>query len=74
MEEAVTRKWSIPRGQLEENFARAARLQAELLNTERAIGRRVQRLAKGLADLMGPGAHLYRRSIGLHAFGADEAV
>ncbi|HYN69319.1 MAG TPA: hypothetical protein VEX41_03815 [Candidatus Eisenbacteria bacterium] len=70
----MSRKWSISPGQLEESFTRLARLQAELLTKERAIGRRVQRLAKGLADLMGPGAHLYRRSVGLHAFDVDGSV
>lgn len=67
----MAKTWSLPPGQLEQSFAQAARLHAELLKKERAIGRKVQLLAKGLADLMGPGAHLHRRSMGLHAFVVD---
>lgn len=74
MENPVPRIWSIPPGQLEESFTRAARLQAEVLVKERAIGRRVQRLAEALAGLMGPGAHLHRRGVGLHAFEAHGRV
>ena len=36
-------------GQLEQSFVRVNQLQAELLRKERAIGRKVQVLAKGLA-------------------------
>lgn len=61
-------------GQLEQSFARAAQLQAELQRKERAIGRKVQVLAKGLAILMEPGAHLHRTGVGLHAFDVDGAV
>lgn len=41
---------------------------------ERAIGRKVQVLAQGLAGLMEPGAHLHRTGVGLHAFDVDGAV
>jgi hypothetical protein len=61
-------------GQLEQSFARAIQLQAELGRKERAIGRKVQVLAKGLAGLMEPGAHLHRTGVGLHAFDVDGAV
>lgn len=50
------------------------KLQAELQRKERAIGRKVQVLAKGLARLMEPGSHLHRIGVGLHAFDADGAV
>ncbi len=55
-------------GELEQSFARASQLQAELQRKERAIGRKVQVLAQGLAGLMEPGAHLHRSGVGLHAF------
>jgi hypothetical protein len=61
-------------GQLEQTFARVNQLQAELQRKERAIGRKVQFLAKGLAELMEPGSHLHRIGVGLHAFDADGAV
>ena len=61
-------------GQLEQSFARANQLQAELGRKERAIGRKVQVLAQGLAGLMQPGAHLYRSGVGLHAFDVDGGV
>ena len=61
-------------GQLEQSFARVSQLQAELQRKERAIGRKVQVLAMGLAGLMEPGAHLHRVGVGLHAFDADGAV
>lgn len=64
-------KWAITPGQLEQSFAKARRLRSELQRRERAIGRKAQDLAKGLADLMEVGAHLYRRNIGLHAFDAN---
>ena len=54
-------------GQLEQSFARASKLQAELGRKVRAIGRKVQVLALGLAGLMEPGAHLHRTGVGLHA-------
>jgi hypothetical protein len=70
----MANKWSIPPGQLEQSFARAARLHAELLTKERAIGRKVQVLAKCLADLMEPGTLFHRRGVSLHAFDVDRAV
>jgi hypothetical protein len=69
----VTTRASSP-GQLEQSFARVNQLQAELQRKERAIGRKVQVLAKGLAGLMEPGAHLFRIGVGLHAFDVDGAV
>jgi hypothetical protein len=64
-------RWSIPAGQLEASFARAAVLQREIERKERLLGRRIQVLAKGLADLMQPGELHHRRGIGLHAFPVD---
>lgn len=64
-------RWSIPAGQLEASFARAAVLQREIERKERALGRKVQTLAKGLADLMEPGEMHHRRGVGLHAFPVD---
>lgn len=64
-------RWSISPGQLEASFSRAAVLQREIERKERLLGRRVQTLARGLADLMVPGKSLYRRSIGVHAFPVD---
>jgi hypothetical protein len=64
-------RWSIPAGQLEASFQRAAVLQREIDRKERLLGRRVQVLAKGLADLMQPGEMHHRRGIGLHAFPVD---
>lgn len=64
-------KWSIPAGQLEASFARAVVLQREIERRERLLGRRVQTLAKGLADLMQPGEMHHRRGVGLHAFPVD---
>jgi hypothetical protein len=61
-------------GQLEQSFTRVNQLQAELQRKERAIGRKVQILARGLAGLMEPGAHLHRIGVGLHAFDVDGAV
>jgi hypothetical protein len=61
-------------GQLEQSFARASQLQAELQRKERAIGRKVQVLALGLAGLMEPGAHLYRSGVGLYAFDVGGVV
>jgi hypothetical protein len=67
-------RWSIPAGQLEASFARAAVLQREIERKERLLGRRVQVLAKGLADLMQPGEMHHRRGIGLHAFPVDDVL
>ncbi len=65
-------RWSIPAGQLEASFARAAVLQRDIERKERLLGRRVQTLAKGLADLMQAGRmHYHRRGVGLHAFPVD---
>ena len=64
-------KWSIPAGQLEASFARAVVLQREIERKERLLGRRVQALAKGLADLMQPGETHHRRGVGLHAYPVD---
>ena len=64
-------RWSIPAGQLEASFARAAVLRGEIERKERALGRKVQTLAKGLADLMQPGEMHHRRGVGLHAFPVD---
>lgn len=64
-------RWSIPAGELEAAFARAALLQREIEQKERLLGRRVQRLAKSLADLMEPGEMHHRRGVGLHAFTVD---
>lgn len=64
-------RWSIPAGELEAAFARAAVIHREIERKERLLGRRVQTLAKGLADLMQPGEMHYRRNIGLHAFPVD---
>lgn len=64
-------RWSIPAGELEAAFARAAVLQREIERKERLLGRRVQVLAKGIADLMHPGEMHYRRGIGVHAFPVD---
>jgi hypothetical protein len=64
-------RWSIPPGQLEASFARAAVLQREVERKERLLGQRIQMLAKGLADLMRPGEMHHRRGIGVHAFPVD---
>jgi Phage integrase family len=61
-------------GQLEQSFARVNQLQAELQRKERAIGRKVQFLAEGLAGLMEPGAHLHRIGVGLHAFDPRDSI
>jgi hypothetical protein len=55
-------------GEIERSLVRVAELQAELGRAERAIGRRVQFLAKSLARLMEPGDHFHRSGVGLHAF------
>ncbi|HLX35889.1 MAG TPA: hypothetical protein VKR30_11695 [Candidatus Limnocylindrales bacterium] len=64
-------RWSIPVGQLEASFARASVLQREIERKERLLGRRIQVVAKGLADLMQPGEMHHRRGVGLHAFPVD---
>lgn len=65
---------SIPPGELERAFARARQLRAELARKERAINRKAEALARGLAALIEPGMHLYRRSVGLHAFDVGGVV
>ena len=67
-------RWSISVGQIEASFARAVVLQREIERKERLLGRRIQVLAKGLADLMQPGEMHYRRGVGLHAFPVDHAL
>ena len=67
-------KWSLSPGQLEQSFSRAKQLRAELERRQRAIGRKAQDLAKGIADLMEPGTSVHRRGIGLHAFDVAGAV
>ncbi len=46
-------------------------LQREIERKERLLGRRVQILAKGVADLMQAGEMHYRRNVGVHAFPVD---
>ena len=46
-------------------------LQRQIERKEHALGRKVQTLAKGLADLMQPGEMHHRRGVGLHAFPVD---
>jgi hypothetical protein len=65
-------RWAIPAGELEAAFTRAAVLRREIERKERLLGRRVQILAKGVADLMQPGEMHYRRGVGVHAFPADD--
>lgn len=64
-------RWSISPRQLEASFSRAALLQREIERKESLLGRRIQTLAKGLADLMQPGEMHHRRGVGLHAFPVD---
>ena len=67
-------RWSIAPGQLEASFARAAVLQRDIEQKERLLGRRIQVLAKGLADLMRPGDMHHRRGVGIHAFAVDDVM
>lgn len=67
-------RWAIPSAQIERSFARASHLRIELDRNEQALGRRVQILAKALANLMGPGKSLHRRDVGLHAFAVEGTV
>ena len=55
-------------GEIERSLVRVAELQAELARKERAIGRKVQFLARSLARLMEPGDHFHRSGVSLHAF------
>ncbi|MEX0629617.1 MAG: hypothetical protein WEE67_04160 [Chloroflexota bacterium] len=57
--------------EIERAFARARSMQAELVRRERAVGRKIQTLARALAALMEPGEHFHRVGVGLHAFDAD---
>jgi hypothetical protein len=46
-------------------------MRAELARRERAVGRRIETLARGLAALMEPGEFFHRIGVGLHAFDVD---
>lgn len=46
-------------------------MQADLESRERAVGRKIQTLARALAALMEPGQHSHRIGVGLHAFQVD---
>lgn len=61
-------------GELGQAFSRAHALQAELARHERAVGRSIETLARGLASLMAAGDHLHRIGVGIHAFAVDGAV
>ncbi|HEX7948893.1 MAG TPA: hypothetical protein VF494_00985 [Candidatus Limnocylindrales bacterium] len=56
---------------IEAAFGRARQLQVELARKERAVGRKVQVLARALAALMEPGESFHRIGVGLHAFDVD---
>lgn len=58
-------------GELEKAFKRAHELQTDLVRRERAVGRRIQALARGLAAVMEPGEFFHRIGVGLHAFDVD---
>lgn len=49
-------------------------MQAELARRERAVGRRIQTLGRGLAAIMEPGDFSHRIGVGLHAFEVDGEV
>jgi len=49
-------------------------MQAELARRERAVGRRIETLARGLAAIMEPGDFSHRIGVGLHAFEVDGEV
>jgi hypothetical protein len=63
-----------PPGELEQAFARAHAMQAELARRERTVGRRIQTLARGLAGLTEPGDFFHRIGVGLHAYQVDGEV
>ena len=63
---------SLTPGELEQSYARAATLRSEVERKQRAFGRKVNALAKGVAGLMEPGSWHFRRSIGIHAFTVAE--
>lgn len=69
----MTRRVPQP-GELEQAFSRAHAMQAELARRERAVGRRIQTLANGLAALMEDGEFFHRIGVGLHAFEVDGEV
>jgi hypothetical protein len=58
-------------GELEKAFTRAYEMQTDLARRERAVGRRIQTLARGLSALMEPGEFFHRIGVGLHAFDVD---
>jgi hypothetical protein len=49
-------------------------MQTELARRERAVGRRIQALTRGLAALMKTGEFFHRIGVGLHAFDVDGVV
>jgi hypothetical protein len=49
-------------------------MQADLARRERAVGRKIETIARALAALMKPGEHLHRIGVGLHAFDVDGAT
>ena len=57
--------------ELERAFTRAHEMRADLARRERAVGRRIQALASGLAALMEPGESFHRIGVGVHAFDVD---
>jgi hypothetical protein len=57
--------------EIERAFARAQQMQADLARRQRAVGRKIQTMARALAALMKPGEHAYRVGVGLHAFDVD---
>jgi hypothetical protein len=59
---------SLTPGELEQSYARAATLRSDVERKQRAFGRKVSALAKGVADLMEPGGSHHRCSVGIHAF------
>jgi hypothetical protein len=67
-------KPSVTPAEIGEAFARMGRLQEELARRERAIGRKAQLLARGLARFMEPGRSRYRTGMGLHAFPVGDEV
>src|SRR5437870_13742727 len=57
--------------EIERAFARARQMQADLARRERAVGRKIQTMARALAAVMKPGEHFHRMGVGLHAFDVD---
>jgi hypothetical protein len=60
--------------EIERAIARARQMQADLARRERAVGRRIETLARALAALMKPGEHFHRIGVGLHAFDVDSTT